>query len=81
MYKRQEGSIGGASGSGAGIGPGVTLKVYGDVWRWLGDPKVCSMKEKVVEARFSLVHVASVARKAAAIAQVRVSSSDRRMLW
>lgn len=51
-------------------GPGITLKVYGDVWRWLGDEKVCSLREKVVEARFSLVHVASVARKAHKIAQV-----------
>lgn len=68
------GSIGRASGSGGGggggVGPGITLKVYGDVWRWLGDPKVCSLKDQVVEARFSLVHAASVARKAAAIAQV-----------
>lgn len=69
--KETVGSLGGASGSGAGIGAGITLKVYGDVWRWLGDPKVCSLKEQVVEARFSLVHAASVARKAAAIAQVR----------
>ncbi|CAM9946931.1 unnamed protein product, partial [Hapterophycus canaliculatus] len=52
-----------------GSGSGITLKVYGDVWRWLGDEKVCSLREKVVEARFSLVHVTSVARKAEAIAQ------------
>ena len=69
--KETVGSLGGASGSGAGIGPGITLKVYGDVWRWLGDPKVHSLKDQVVEARFSLVHAASVAKKAAAIAQVR----------
>lgn len=48
----------------------ITLKVYGDVWRWLADDKVCSLREQVVEARFSLVHVASVAKKAAAIAEV-----------
>lgn len=64
--------IGGVGGVSGGVtGAGITLKVYGDVWRWLGDPKVCSLKDQVVEARFSLVHVASLARKAAAIAQVR----------
>ncbi|CAB1097233.1 unnamed protein product [Ectocarpus sp. CCAP 1310/34] len=57
---------GGGVPSGAG---GITLKVYGDVWRWLGDGKVCSLREQVVEARFSLVHVTSVARKASTIAQ------------
>lgn len=51
-------------------GISITLKVYGDVWRWLADDKVCSLREQVVEARFSLVHVTSVARKATAIAQV-----------
>lgn len=60
----------GASDTGA-VGPGITLKVYGDVWRWLGDGKVCSLREQVVEAQFSHVHVASIAEKAAAIAQVR----------
>eukprot|EP00903_Cladosiphon_okamuranus_P021119 g19400.t1 len=53
--------------SGGGIS--ITLKVYGDVWRWLADDKVCSLREQVVEARFSLVHVTSVAKKAAVIAQ------------
>lgn len=57
-----------AASDGGGIS--ITLKVYGDVWRWLADDKVCSLREQVVEARFSLVHVTSVARKAAAIVQV-----------
>ncbi|CAM9532429.1 unnamed protein product [Ectocarpus fasciculatus] len=58
--------------SGGGVpggASGITLKVYGDVWRWLGDGKVCSLREQVVEARFSLVHVTSVARKASIISQ------------
>lgn len=59
----------GATTSGGG-GISITLKVYGDVWRWLADDKVCSLREQVVEARFSLVHFTSVAKKAAAIAQV-----------
>lgn len=46
-------------------------QVYGDVWRWLGDSKVGSLREKVVEAQFSYVHVDSLAKKAHAIAQVR----------
>ncbi|CAM9322367.1 unnamed protein product [Ectocarpus sp. 12 AP-2014] len=59
-----------ASGGGVpGGAGGITLKVYGDVWRWLGDGKVCALREQVVEARFSLVHVISVARKASTIAQ------------
>ena len=73
------GAAGAPRDSGAGAtaaasgGGGITLKVYGDVWRWLGDGKVCSLREQVVEARFSLVHVKSVARKAATIAQVGFS--------
>lgn len=59
-----------SSSSSGGRAPGITLKVYGDVWRWLVDGKVCALREQVVEARFSLVHVTSVARKAVAIAQV-----------
>ena len=68
-----EGGGGSAASSGATSGGGgisITLKVYGDVWRWLADDKVCSLREQVVEARFSLVHVTSVARKATKIAQV-----------
>lgn len=55
-----------------GLGSGITLKVFGDVWRWLGDGKVCSLREEVVEANFSHVHVRSVIKKAGAIAKVRV---------
>ncbi|CAM9550777.1 unnamed protein product, partial [Ectocarpus sp. 13 AM-2016] len=64
--------VGDVAASGGGVpggAGGITLKVYGDVWRWLGDGKVCSLREQVVEARFSLVHVISVARKASTIAQ------------
>ncbi|CBJ27201.1 Hypothetical leucine rich repeat protein [Ectocarpus siliculosus] len=64
--------VGDVAASGGGVpggAGGITLKVYGDVWRWLGDGKVCSLREQVVEARFSLVHVTSVARKASTIAQ------------
>lgn len=63
----------GREGGAGAVGPGITLKVYGDVWRWLGDGKVCSLREQVVEAQFSHVHVASIAKKAAAIAQVRLT--------
>lgn len=59
----------GCVGSGM-LGPGITLKVYGDVWKWLDDIKVASLKNQVVEAHFSHVHVVSVARKAVIIAQV-----------
>lgn len=65
-----ERSAEGAEASGRD-GISITLKVYGDVWRWLADDKVCSLSEQVVEARFSLVHVTSVARKAVTIAQVK----------
>lgn len=65
---RQGGLDGGANSSMPG--PGITLKVYGDVWRWLRDSEVCVLQDQVVEAQFSHVHVVSVARRAAAIAQV-----------
>lgn len=39
---------------------------------------MCSLREQVVEARFSLVHVTSVARKASTIAQVRQVVQNKR---
>ena len=57
-------------GAACALEPGITLNVYGDVWRWLSDEKVCLLKEKVFQVQFLYVHVDSVARKAAAIAQV-----------
>lgn len=75
-----QGGGGSAASSGATSGGGgisITLKVYGDVWRWLADDKVCSLREQVVEARFSLVHVTSVARKATTIAQVSTTTRVR----
>lgn len=56
--------------TGSSPGPGITLKVYGDVWRWLSDSRVSSLGEKVVEVQFSYVHVDRLAKKAAAVAQV-----------
>lgn len=50
--------------------PGITLKVYGDVWRWLSDSRVHSLGENVVEVQFSYVHMDRLAKKAAAVAQV-----------
>lgn len=55
---------------GSSPGPGITLKVYGDVWRWLSDGRVLSLGEKVVEVQFSYVHVDRLAKKATAVAQV-----------
>lgn len=67
-FAASSGSATASSSDGGGVS--ITLKVYGDVWRWLADDKVCSLREQVVEARFSLVHVSSVAKKAATMAQV-----------
>lgn len=66
---REDGMVVDTAGSGL-LGPGISLKVYGDVWKWLGDEKVNSLKEQVVEAHFSHIHVNSVARRAATIAEV-----------
>lgn len=57
-------------------------QVYGDVWRWLDDAKVCVLKGQVVEAQFFHVHVDSVAKKATVVAQVMTRRSvGSRLMW
>lgn len=50
--------------------PPALAQVYGDVWNWLDDNRVCSLKEKIVEAQFSFMHIDSLIKKMAIIEKV-----------
>ncbi|CAM9327369.1 unnamed protein product [Chrysoparadoxa australica] len=50
-------------------GAPMSLRVYGDVWLWMEDPKVARLSEEVERVSFAYVHVDRVSAHASAMAR------------